>query len=292
MIDRAAQMPNIITPRVITTASATLTGADMAVICKGTANQTITLPSAAAYAQRVMHIKQRTAFRVTINRAGSDTIDGATSHVMVADGSAVALYSTGSEWLIIGSDLWIQDTTRVWQDVPVSITTSNALGANAPTLTRLVRDSGGTSTGVYAFLFPNNVSKEVFFTIQLPHGYVNGTDIVPHIHWSAENHTSTGTVRWGLEYAISTPAAVIPTTTTILLDIPVDTTVSGADRGKQLMSNFAAITGTGMVDSSLIMCRLYRDVTVGSNLGVGAFALSFDFHIQLENYGSIAQNGD
>ena len=40
------------------------------------------------------------------------------------------------------------------------------------------------------------------FDAQLPHTYAEGTDIKFHVHWTMVT-TTTGTVRWGLEYAVA-----------------------------------------------------------------------------------------
>ena len=67
----------------------------------------LTLPSAALNAGRVLAIKKSdvSANAVTVTRAGSDTIDGATTHVLSAQYNFVVLINDedGDIWNIIAS---------------------------------------------------------------------------------------------------------------------------------------------------------------------------------------------
>ncbi len=73
-------------------------------IFTGTSNQNVTLTAANAYGAGLagqFTIKNRSTGTITINRAGSDTIDGATSITLAAN-EAVQIISDGvSEWVIV-----------------------------------------------------------------------------------------------------------------------------------------------------------------------------------------------
>jgi hypothetical protein len=93
----------------VTTAAGTtvLTNASTTIqIATGTTTQTFTLPAAnalgAGISQKLV-IKNRSTGNVTINRAGSDTIDGGTSATLIgAANECVELQSNGvSEWVIV-----------------------------------------------------------------------------------------------------------------------------------------------------------------------------------------------
>lgn len=84
------------------------TVSDRIVACTGTGTvaQTITLPgSATAFAGFLLIIKDEAGgagtHNITINRSGSDTIDGATSVAISTNYGAVRLYCTGSGWAVI-----------------------------------------------------------------------------------------------------------------------------------------------------------------------------------------------
>lgn len=74
----------------------TLDGTHHVVVVTGTTTQTITLPAAAT--GRELVIKNRSTGNVTINRAGSDTIDGATS-VVLTGGDSIRLTANGTDWV-------------------------------------------------------------------------------------------------------------------------------------------------------------------------------------------------
>lgn len=88
------------TVRTVTAATDTLTSADLIVYVNRAGAVTITLPDAATWLAANAHglplrIKgingAEHTNNITINRAGSDTIDGATSYVITSDYGSVAL---------------------------------------------------------------------------------------------------------------------------------------------------------------------------------------------------------
>jgi len=72
------------------------------------AGRTVTLPDAAANIRRVYIVKDgagnAATFNITIQRAGSNTIDGATSYVINSNGGAVEFYSNGSHWRVFAKN--------------------------------------------------------------------------------------------------------------------------------------------------------------------------------------------
>jgi hypothetical protein len=127
------------------------------------------------------------------------------------------------------------------------------------------------------------------FDVQLPHGWAEGSDIMPHIHWSPGNSTDTGAVRWGFEYtwanAEAAPGDAFPATTTIYFD----DAAHGVAYSHQI-ATFPAVSGMGMRKSSVLMCRLFREGGhANDTFNTNAFAISFDLHIQLESSGSITE---
>ena len=91
--------------RTVTDAAATLAATDQVLAMAGvTAPRAIALPAASSVAGQVFIIKDATGnaatHNLTINRAGSDTIDGATSLVISANYGVARLYSTGTHWFV------------------------------------------------------------------------------------------------------------------------------------------------------------------------------------------------
>lgn len=74
-----------------------LDSSDHAAICTGSTTQTFTLPACAT--GRVLYIKNRSSGNLTVNRAGSDTIDGGTTTTLTAN-QAVTLIGNSTDWTI------------------------------------------------------------------------------------------------------------------------------------------------------------------------------------------------
>jgi hypothetical protein len=167
----------------------------------------------------------------------------------------------------------------LWDDIRVPVTSTNSSGSNPPTFSRFKRN--GASQGVFTWFFSNTVEQELYFTVQLPHSYEEGSDLYPHIHM-VTNNAAAGTVRWGLEYTWANVNEDFGNTTLIT----GDTVVAAATGNKQYITELGTITGTGKLISSMLVCRVYRDVVVAGNYATTVGLLEIDFHYQLCGMGS------
>jgi hypothetical protein len=72
-------------------------------IVAGASSLVLTLPSASSYAGKAPLVIKNGAFTgTTINRAGSDTIDGTTSYSLVAQYASISLATDGiSAWYVV-----------------------------------------------------------------------------------------------------------------------------------------------------------------------------------------------
>ncbi|PIV49317.1 MAG: hypothetical protein COS19_09250, partial [Flavobacteriaceae bacterium CG02_land_8_20_14_3_00_34_13] len=57
--------------------------------------------------------------------------------------------------------------------------------------------------------------QELFFNVQMPHAWKEGTDIFPHVHWVPKTTITGKAVTWGLEYTWVNVGESFPATTTI-----------------------------------------------------------------------------
>ena len=119
----------------------------------------------------------------------------------------------------------------------------------------------------------------MFFSIQLPHSYKEGTDIYPHIHWSPTT-ASGGFVKWGLEYTWTNINDAFAETTVIVTDDTADGTAI-----KHQVVGYPTISGAGMKISSMLMCRLFRRAPEDTYPHDAAF-LEFDIHFEINSPGS------
>lgn len=171
----------------------------------------------------------------------------------------------------------------MWVDVKIVPGAFEFAGSSDPTLGDWQPGGSGTTFKVYKFAS----NDEVFFTVQLPHTYKEGTDLHAHIHWtpgSRGNEESGNTVAWKLDYSWANVGSVFGASATA----DMTDTCTGTDHYHEI-SGSAAISGTGKNISSMLACRLYRDTGDTWASGVGAnqpILLEFDLHIEVDTLGS------
>lgn len=134
---------------------------------------------------------------------------------------------------------------------------------------------------VKAHLFDKASTETVTFDVQLPHSWVEGTEIRPHVHWCPVD-TDTGSVLWRLEYTIASVNGTFGATTTIDVLDAADGTAY-----KHQVAAFPAITMTGHTVSCMLVCALSRIGGDGTDTyDNDAAGLAIDFHIAKNSYGS------
>jgi len=223
---------------------------------------------------------------IILSPAGQAEVDG----VLVTGGAThyTQFDATGHQTMAGSAKPW--DDLRV---EPVARTT----GANAPAFEKWLDDSGGTSRGVYLYSFDDAVGgseKEVFFSMQMPHGW-DGGEIHLHVHWIGAVDDTTAAPRWGLEYAWKDVGQVFGDTTIVYSD-GSNYTETGTDADvtalKHYISKFSALTPGTSADgiSSVLIGRLFRDSADAGDTynaaGAKCGLLYIDAHYQLARIGS------
>lgn len=142
-------------------------------------------------------------------------------------------------------------------------------------------DDGAGSRGIFAYAFDPTQEQELHFSIHLSNSYKPGTDIYAHVHWSPSDNT-TGVVRWGIECAWqNVDAAFSPTSLRYAAQ-----QASGTTAQSQKVS-LPAHDGSGKAIDSVIICRLFRDATSGTDTySVDAFAHGVGVDYQLARFGT------
>lgn len=141
------------------------------------------------------------------------------------------------------------------------------------------------STGCYAYRFGDNDAM-AFHDLQIPHRYVEGTDISPHIHWIPET-TGTVDLTWTMTYvdwSNATGASMNgPTTTTATYS----SGASSVTANDITLTSFANdISGTGRTVSSCMHATL--TLTVNGGTVSEFFLCGFDGHFLCNSLGSDA----
>ena len=268
---------------------------------------TLTLDTDDAVAGRRIVVKDVTGDaetnNLTVDTEGAETINGVASIIIIMNYGSAELYSDGTDWFtdegIIGSvETWqvgivpdvlkiaadghltLEGEATVWEDLRVPVTATNVGPVRAPGFAQF-RDDGAASTGVFAYFFSNLIEEELHFSVQMPHSWLEGSDIYPHVHWSPGPITDGGDVVWGLEYTWASIDAVFGETTLI-----TQVAAAGVVAYKHLRPSFSAIDGTGETHSSMLICRVYRDVGDGNDtFADDAVLLEIDFHYEINQLG-------
>jgi hypothetical protein len=172
-----------------------------------------------------------------------------------------------------------------WEDLRVPVNALKVPTVNPPVWTDY---SAGQLLAFETTEVAGN-EEQVFFTVQIPHSYRLGSDIIPHVHWVPAVDTTDATegVRWGLEYEWVNMEGTFSTTDTIYA---LETLTKGACINTHQLTSFSAITGSGKGISSMLVCRLFRNSSNGADTydgaGANALLLEIDFHYEIDTIGS------
>lgn len=128
-----------------------------------------------------------------------------------------------------------------------------------------------------AYAFRGNVGAEqVFFDVQFPHAWEEGTFVNPHIHADQGNANSTNSVVFKLEYVWANIGDTFTNAATAT--IATTNALNGTNYYHHIW-NFPNIDGTNKTYSSMINARLYRDPTDAGDTYTGdVFVHEFDIH--------------
>lgn len=134
-----------------------------------------------------------------------------------------------------------------------------------------------------AYEFVDGSVSETFVNWDVPFQWAAGTDLYAAIHWSPGASTTTGTVRWALEFTSAPVNGTFPTTTTFT----IDGVISTASAWKHCQSVSAAYPGSSVSPNERFLIRLYRDGTNGSDtFAASAYLIGIDFYYQVNKFGT------
>lgn len=170
----------------------------------------------------------------------------------------------------------------VWDDLRVSLERGKVAGANTPTWAKF-QDNGAGSAGVYAYQFADG--DEIWFSVQMPHGWKVASTIYPHLHWSPSSDVDPAdNVGIGLEYCWVDIYEDFGNTTIITRDVSTGVNNNNA----HLIHNFSTtgISGTGHTLSSVLHCRFFRQAAGADNYAAAIWGHEIDFHYEIDTVGS------
>jgi len=174
----------------------------------------------------------------------------------------------------------------VYNDYMVSIHAIGAPSGNtAPTL-ELFRDN------LYFYEFATGPQEtEGFFMIHLEHDIKPGTDMTFHLHWSHNQATPTGNMKWNVDYTIARGygAGTFGATTTLST---IQT--AGAQYTHHITDDDDMVLpfSSGEIEpDSIVMGRVWRDSNdVQDTFNNGVFLLQVDLHYVKSRIGTRERN--
>lgn len=166
--------------------------------------------------------------------------------------------------------------TPAYQDIMIDGLQMYRAGLNDPTIY--------SASGLRIPIFSGSALNELFFNITIPENYIDGTAIMPIIHWMPMTSPALSwSVVWQLEYEWVNYDAVLTGTPTLMQTMHMTGTVGF----KHFKHNTLSITGTGKAKGSVLMCRLFRDPANASDQYAGSAGLiSAGFRVQVNSLGS------
>ncbi len=182
-----------------------------------------------------------------------------------------------------------EGTADLWDDLRVPLSEPSTGGIKPEWATFPYNIAGS-----YPYLnwFKASGIDEMYFVVQLPHDWDEGTDIYPHIHWVPSQNGAAGpsVPRWGLQYAWLNIGETFSAYTTIYGT--TTTTSEVLVKSRQYITSLGTngMDATGKTISSMIVCRIFRDGDNAADTYAGlAGALEIDFHYQRSSMGSRLQ---
>jgi len=159
----------------------------------------------------------------------------------------------------------------VWDDLRFP-----AVGLNPP---GLVSDpSRNTATGLLDFA--KDATNMIAGVAQMPHSWLVGSGIEPHIHWYPGGEGG-GTVSWKFEYKVIPVGSTIPASYN---DETVEHTVE-AGSAVHLITDFTPIDMSSGGLSTMVLWRLSR-IGGDDTLDSVSSLMEVDFHYQMDSFGS------
>lgn len=217
----------------------------------------------------IIRLTTNASERITIDESGITKIGDSINHTYIeADGS-----------------LSYEGTATRFEDLRVPMSSTRKGAAEDP-LYSVFRNDGSGSVGVYGSWFRTNQTEDLFFEVQMPHGWKEGSTLYPHIHWSPKTNTGGNKVRWGFEFIWVNVGGTFGNTTVTYAEDTIGLTPNPT-ANQHVISEFPSIDGAGQTLSSMLVCRVFRDGTHGNDsYNNSALMLQFDFHYEIDADGS------
>ncbi len=137
--------------------------------------------------------------------------------------------------------------------------------------------------------YPSNANRIAYVTAQMPHPWVEGSDVELHIHWVIPTSGAGGgaeNVKWDFTYSWANQEAAFPAETSISVTIDVQNQVADV----HTRTDMIIATGTDKTFSSVLIISIERDVSVANDYADKAYLVEFDIHYKKNRLGTYNQD--
>jgi hypothetical protein len=159
-----------------------------------------------------------------------------------------------------------------------------ATGANAPDLVT-VRDG----LQLYGFAGTGAVTEQAYFTIHILHDIKAGSSPTFHVHWTHNNATPSGDVKWQIEYSAARgySADTYPATTTLSA-----TQTAGAQYTHHITDDDdMTISESNLEPDMVLLGRLFRNpADAADTFEDDAMLIQVDMHYEIGQTGTFERN--
>lgn len=205
---------------------------------------------------------------------GSNTTTGRTTTktLMASDTIIAGTITKGVE--IDSTGIFLNGSATMWDDLMFPFTTGSSGGNPYPAF---VADSG-----YYTFTVDTTGPSMaiMYFTIQMPHSWKEGSRIYPHVHYK---QVGSNIPQFRVKYRwVNIGAHYTNNWKWHIMNLSTGTT----DNTHQMMYN-GGIDGTGMTISSILVCKVYLYALASGQTDCKAY--QFDIHYEKNSLGSRTQ---
>lgn len=204
------------------------------------------------------------------------TVDNLTiTNRLVVDGQLL-VRSGGEIQMADGSDMELEQ--GYWEDLRFPATAMNPSGA--PGAMSADADNGWLTAGATG-------TSVAYAIVQLPHAWLEGSSLYPHVHW-CKTTSASGAVVWEMAYRWAPIGATMDAAFTAVTASAVAAgTPDTNTANRHLLTSFGELTAVGRRISDMLIVRISRLGSDGADTyGAAAALLEFDIHYRSDRLGS------
>lgn len=180
-----------------------------------------------------------------------------------------------------GVDLMDFDGSTLYADYLIPGTSVRG-GATAP-------DTAELRDGLYLPAFDGVATAEqAFFTVHILHDFRRGQQPTFHVHWSHNQASPSGNVKWFIDYSYSHgyEAGTFGAPTTLSV---VD--AAGVQYAHHITDDDSMTVTADMEPDGQLICRIYRNPADGEDtFAADAFLIGVDMHYQIGQIATFERN--